>query len=213
MARVSLPADPAMFKRLDATTRLLTTPPKGIARSDYYEKLIPSVLGILDPKQPPNVTPVHGMHRRAAAFALMRMSECDGDAVRNALGSVIFGTFQTEAAGPDEINRALRLLASAVTLAPPSPNFIHFMVDSVVKSLLTLDTFLQQAPKVIINVEEQSHDVDTQKSEVSEVLHTWLRLGNIDEVWIRLREALDSIFGRVNGKWTLTAEGVAYTTE
>ncbi|WFD43000.1 hypothetical protein MPSI1_001651 [Malassezia psittaci] len=201
------------FKRLDATTKLLTTPPKGMGRSDYYEKLLPSVLGVLDPKQPPSVTPVHGMHRRAAAFALMRMLESDGNAIRGVLSSMIFDKLQTKATDPNEVDQALRLLAAAVSLAPPSPDFIQFMVSPVLESLLTLDTFLQQAPKSKIYVKKDDRTVDTQKNEVSEILHTWLRLGSIDEVRTRLSGALDSVFERAKGRWTLTAEGSAFVMQ
>ncbi|WFC98906.1 hypothetical protein MYAM1_001639 [Malassezia yamatoensis] len=201
------------FKRLDATTKLLTTPPKGIGRSNYYEKLLPSVFGVLDPKQPPNVTPIHGMHRRAAAFALMRMLESDGNALHGVLSSMLFDKLQTKAADPNEVDQALRLLAAAVSLAPPSPNFIQCMVDPVVKSLLTLDTFLQQAPKPIIDVKEENRTVDTQKNEVFEILHTWLRLGAKDEVRASLCKAIDSIFESTKERWTFTAQGLAYAIQ
>ncbi|PKI85735.1 hypothetical protein MVES1_000271 [Malassezia vespertilionis] len=165
------------FMRLDGVTRLLTVPPKSMLVRAYYLEIIPHVLSVLDPVVPPGVTPVHGMHRRAAAFTLMRMVERDADAVAQALHAPLFDVLGKDATQADEarVDRALRLLGAAVLLAPPSPDLLDFLVSPLVVRLLSLDTFLRRADaNRVVPESERRHT--TQLHEVDNVLHTWIRL-------------------------------------
>lgn len=200
--------DQATFKRLDGAAKLLTAPPKGMERTEYYEAILPHVLTVLDPVTPPNTTPVHGMHRRAAAFTIMRMFERDRKAVRESLNPILFDVLGSTHARHENTDRALRLLASAVLLAPPSPDFIQFMVAPLGFRLLTLDSFFERTPTAQITLPDQDRSLSTQRNEVHEVLHTWLRLGPTDDVTEVLRRALASACTPDGTTWHMTPKGM-----
>ncbi|WFC94922.1 hypothetical protein MBRA1_001560 [Malassezia brasiliensis] len=196
------------FKRLDGATKLLTTPPKGMGRAAYYEAILPHVLSVLDPVTPQHTTPVHGMHRRAAAFTLMRMYERSADAVRNSLSPVVFDVLGANRASAAEVDRALRLLAAAVLLSPPSPDFIQFLVGTNAVRLFALDSFVDQAPAAKVAVTDETRSLETQRNEVREVLHTWLRLGAIHEVGDTLGQVLDKAGSADTAVWQSSKTGV-----
>lgn len=170
------------FQRLDGVARLLTTPPRDLPRTAYYAGIVPRILDVLDPGAPDatSATPVHGMHRRAAAFTLVRLFERDAEATWAALETPIWAALAShEPVDAQRVDVALRLVAAAVTLAPPAPDWLVFLVGPLLPRLLSLDTALQ-APRASI----------AQRGEVAEILHTYLRLGPSPALAPALTEAL-----------------------
>lgn len=198
----------ATFKRLEGATRLLTTPPKGISRNSYYKTILPHVLTVLDPVPPPNTTPVHGLHRRAAAFTVMRMFERSPDVVHATMGPCVFHVLLGTRACAHDIDRAVRLLGSLVLLAPPSPDFVQSMIAPLATRLLQLDTFLEQTALAKIQWNDQKPTRDTLKNEVHELLHTWLRLGAYKEINTVLLRAMHAGCAQGNCAWHETKQGI-----
>lgn len=174
-------------------------------RTAYYEQMIPHLLRVLDPVTPAGTTPVHAMHRRAVAFALMRMAERSAPTVHKALAP-LFTALTTETHAAD-VDRALRLVTSAVLLAPPSPAFLQLMVAPVLVPLLTLDTFLDEKHTPLIMAAERPDA--TVKNEVRQTLHTYLRLADADEVQTSVLDALHTALRPRAVVWSWTAEGLA----
>ncbi|WFD32313.1 hypothetical protein MSPP1_003358 [Malassezia sp. CBS 17886] len=224
----------ATTQRLDGATKLLVTPPKGIPRAAYYERIFPALCAVLDPVAPAGATPVHGIHRRAAAFTVQRMWEKDMRTVDAGLRCVFAeplgvsvsatgrdagapagaqddsalpaGGAAAAAAPPDRTDRALRLLCATVTLAPPSPPFIDALVAPVCLPLLALDTFLERSAQA-------PHG--SVALETREVLRTWLRLASARSAAQALASAISaSLQNRESAharlpQWERTATGVA----
>lgn len=179
-----------------------------MSRTAYYEAILPHVLSVLDPVTPPHTTPVHGMHRRAAAFTIMRMHERSADAVRVSLNPVVFDVLGTNSASAADVDRALRLLAAAVLLSPPSPDFVQFLVGSNAARLFALDSFLERAPAAKVAVADETRSLETQRNEVREVLHTWLRLGSSREIVDTLSQVLDKAGTADTAAWQSSRNGV-----
>lgn len=184
------------------------TPPKAMGRAAYYEAILPHVLSVLDPVTPQHTTPVHGMHRRAAAFSVMRMYERSADAVRTSLSPVIFDVLGANRASAADVDRALRLLAAAVLLSPPSPDFIQFLVGTNAARLFALDSFLERAPAAKVAIADETRSLETQRNEVREVLHTWLRLGASREMGQTLGQVLDKAGSADTAGWQSSRNGV-----
>ncbi|WFD18781.1 hypothetical protein MCAP1_000992 [Malassezia caprae] len=196
----------ALFQRLDGVAKLLGTPPKDMARASYYAAIVPSLLRVLDPVAPPHTTPVHGVHRRAAAFTLARMYERDAPSVLDALRAPIHDAMLH--APPADVDRALRLLSALVTLSPPAPDWIHALCTPLAGALLALDTLLAQpAPGPRIVAAEAPAPRTWLAAQTRDVLHTWLRLVPDDTLSTALDHALSEAM-RPGVRWVETSDGV-----
>jgi len=209
----------AHVRKMEGVATVLATPPRGMPRPAYYAQLVPSLLGVLDPAPAPPTTPVHGLHRRAAAFTLMRMHEREADAVHAALDPLLYAPLVGEVAGgaagqaggaapaAGRVDRAVRLLAAAAALAPPSPAYLRFLVTPVVGRLLTLDTFLQRPGRRGAPLAEpDAQALDMLRAEVHDLLHIWLRLACTSEDLDKaVQQATEQTYA-----WTVGAGGTVH---
>lgn len=201
----------ALFQRLSGVAQLLCAPPKDMPRASYYAKMVPLLLRVLDPVTPPGTTPVHGVHRRAAAFTLVRMHERHAQSVMDALSAPIHDvlTHKTGPATPADVDRALRLLSAVVTLAPPAPDWIQALCTPLVASLLALDTLWAQPP--LPSVQVVAADAPSRTSlatPVRDVLHTWMRLVPEAALCTSLDAALQHALVTGAPRWIETPQGV-----
>lgn len=183
----------ALSQRLDGLARLLGSPPKGTTRAAYYMDIVPHILAVLDSVTPPGTTPVHGTHRRAAAFTLMRMFELDGKAMLTALDVHMWQVLRPHAGqvppAPADIDTVLRRLYAMVTLAPPAPHWIHSAVSGVMLRCLALDTHFHMpssGPKAVDALR------DAQASNLNKMLDTYFGLCSEDEIVSTLHDVLVS---------------------
>lgn len=203
----------ALFQRLDGVAKVLSTPPKHMARAEYYEAMAPQLLDLIDPVPPPGTTPVPGTHRRAAAFVLERMYQRNAAATAHMLTTLVHQPFaprdaQATPPAPDAVDRALRRLTAMVTLAPPAPDWVHAACAPVSDRLLSLDSFVHQPATTGISDVTASRARSEQAADTHAVLHTWLRLGPEDEVRASLSRALSNVLDD-EWDWTHTPNGVA----
>lgn len=198
----------ALFQRLDGVAKLLSTPPKDTARASYYAAMVPSLLRVLDPVVQPHTTPVHGVHRRAAAFTLVRMYERDAVSVIDALQAPIHEAFLH--APPADVDRALRLLSALVTLSPPAPDWIHALCTPLAGALLALDTLLAQpapAPRIVA-ADAAPAPRTWLAAQTRDILHTWLRLVPDDTLSTTLDRVLSDALLSQGLRWVETPDGV-----
>lgn len=199
----------ALFQRLDGVARLLCAPPKDMARAPYYATMVPNLLRVLDPVAPPPTTPVHGVHRRAAAFTLARMHERDAASVLDALRVPIHDAL-SRPAPPADVDRALRLLSALVTLSPPTPDWIHALCTPLAGALLAIDTLLMQpAPGPGIVAADAAPPPRTWlAAQTRDILHTWLRLVPDETLSTALDRAMSDSLRPDALRWTETPDGV-----
>lgn len=179
----------AISQRLDGLARLLSTPPKDMDRPTYYMKITPHILDVLDPVTPPGTTPVHGTHRRAAAFTCMRMHEADAKSMQAALDTNLWRVLEpaSDPPSPAQIDMVLRRMFAAVTLAPPSPPWIHAACARMMHRFLALDTHLHMPTLTPRSIDALR---DTQAANLQETLLTWFRVCSEDEIVSTLHSAL-----------------------
>lgn len=204
----------ALFQRLDGVAKLVCAPPKHMKRAAYYAAIIPNLLRVLDPVVPPHTTPVHGVHRRAAAFTLVRMYERDASSVLQALQAPVFQACRPPTT-PAEVDRGLRLLSALVTLAPPAPDWIHALCTPLAASLLALDTLLAQPPPGpgIEAVDAAPAPRTWLAPQTHDILRTWLRLLPDDMLSTALDDAMTKALQPGAPRWKEGPEGVQCTED
>lgn len=201
----------ALYERLNGIARLLSVPPRGMQRGAYYEAIVPHIFSVVDPSTPPGMTPVHGIHRRAAAFAIMRMYENDANAMHPVLTTCFWDVLGSDSLPtPQQIDSALRRLSALITLAPPSPDWIHALCQPMLHRLWSLDTALHMARHDVPVVEDTVRTRDMQAHDVEQVLHTWLRMGQAEALSTSLFTALERALSD-SLSWESTSEGLHFT--
>ena len=200
----------ASLARLDSVAKLLCTPPKGMRRTTYYMDMVPHILSVLDPVTPPGTTPVHGIHRRAAALSCVRMFETDSHAMCAAMQTHVWNVLlPTPGESPpppaSAVDSALRQQYAAMILAPPAPHWIHALCGPVLSRFLALDTHLHapsSTPRIVDAVRE-SH-----AKSLDECLSTWLRLDSDEGIIRLLHDALRQALNE-SWHWQDTPQGVS----
>ncbi|KAG6896934.1 hypothetical protein C0992_005199 [Termitomyces sp. T32_za158] len=190
------PADDSSIEKLQHITRVLLTVPANTRPEDFFNQVIPKIVGLLAPQE-------SATNKRAAAFVISRMLSVDTkfenqDLISRITRTILLRPFLGGEGGEAfdatlSVSSALTTLITLVSNADPSPTIISALLSPIVPTLYSLLHYMDHVKTVDPSVREPLRGL----------LITWGKIVlNADGVRI-----LWSILQSEEVNWTIDLEG------
>ncbi|KAG8819060.1 hypothetical protein FRC18_012206 [Serendipita sp. 400] len=183
-----------LLDRYEQITKLLSTPPRGIATDEYFRAIIPQMVRILTDKASPPA------HQRAISFALSSFVSTETQPMAfTILSSILFAAFEErDLSHESETNesyspmKSIGILSTFMATAPPSSN----------KPLATvlLTPIIERLYSLLYYLDTRAISDPTETALCKGLVHSWMKVtadqGVCDRLW--------SLVQRNGGEWVLS---------